>query len=89
MGRTSQYSYKSSPSKLINLFREARNKWKNKSIEATKQIKYLKNRINFLETSKQKFKDQVKTLQTENHNLQQQIVELKQSRAEELKKKVK
>ena len=89
MSRPSEYTYKSPPSKIIKLFREARDKWKQKSLDATTQIKYLKNRINFLETSKQKVKDQVKSLQAENQNLREQIVQLHPSQADDSKKKMK
>lgn len=87
MSRPSEYTYKSPPSKLIKLFREARDNWKQKYLESTQHNKYLKNRIHFLETSKQKYKDQVKSLQSEIHHLQQQLLESQNSASEPKKTK--
>lgn len=57
---TKQYS--SPTHKLLNVFRDGRDKWKTKTIQAKKEIKLNKNRILFLESSKEKLKEKAKML---------------------------
>src|ERR1700691_1107602 len=51
--------YKSPPSKLLCFFRKSRNQWKEKCLATKRLVKQLKNRIRFLETSKEHWKSQV------------------------------
>lgn len=54
--------YKSPPHKLIKFFEEARDKWREKTSLAKKELKLKGNRIKFLEVSKAKLKKEVTTL---------------------------
>jgi len=57
--------YKSPVRKLVVIFKLSRDRWKAKSIESKKSIKYLKNRIKFLNESKSVLKRQVRELKAE------------------------
>jgi chromosome segregation ATPase len=55
--------YSSPPHKLLKLFKEGRDSWKEKTREAKKQLKLKRNRITFLEESKAKLKSRVEELE--------------------------
>ena len=57
--------YKSPLRKLMNVFRDGREQWKEKCAQSRRQIKTLKNRIKRLENSKTELTNEVKNLQEE------------------------
>ena len=56
MNESEAKPYKSPRRKLVKLFEKSRNQWKAKSIAAKARVKYLKNRIRYLEASQEKWK---------------------------------
>jgi hypothetical protein len=64
--------YKSPRRKLVKFFEKSRNQWKAKSIAAKAQVKYLKNRIRYLEGSQAKWKSKALELETERARLKAQ-----------------
>ena len=54
--------YVSPKHKLLKLFKDGRDNWKEKHAKEKKRIKYLKNRVHFLEESKASLKNQVSEL---------------------------
>jgi predicted RNase H-like nuclease (RuvC/YqgF family) len=69
--------YASPTHKLLNVFKEGRDKWKEKTIRVKKEIKLCKNRIIFLETSKEKFKNRAKELEALVTEMKAEISDLK------------
>ena len=69
--------YASPTYKLLTVFKEGRDKWKEKTIRVKKELKLAKNRILFLEDSKAKFKKQTKELKKTVVQLQSEIADLK------------
>lgn len=57
--------YKSPRRKLVVFFHKSRDQWKTKCQEAKKALKLLKNKIRFLEASKNYWKSRVKELEDE------------------------
>jgi peptidoglycan hydrolase CwlO-like protein len=79
-------SYKSPARKLVPFFEKSRNKWKAKCQEAKYQVKVLKNKIRYMDKSKEKFKMRVKELENEicqinakEKQMEQEISELKKN----------
>ncbi len=62
--------YKSSLKKLVKFFKKSRDNWKNKAQAAKQALKLAKNRIRFLEDSKEKFKAEVKMLKKQMLSIQ-------------------
>jgi hypothetical protein len=54
--------YNSPRSKLLSFFRKSRNQWKEKCLVAKRLVKKLKNRVRFLEQSKEHWKGRVREL---------------------------
>ena len=83
--------YKSPLRKLMNVFREGREQWKEKCAQSKRQIKTLKNRIKRLESSKTGLANKVKNLQEEvaflNAQLRRASYERSRLEFEEVKKK--
>lgn len=65
--------YKSPMKKLVVFFEKSRNQWKEKTLTTKGQLKIAKNRIKFLESSKNELKIQLKILREENKKLEVQI----------------
>ena len=65
--------YKSPMGVLLDVFREGRDKWKAKCLEAKAQLKYQKQRVRFLESSKSHLKSEVKDLKEEVRYLKAQL----------------
>jgi chromosome segregation ATPase len=65
--------YKSPTRKLLAVFRDGRDPWKEKCAEAKRQIKTLKTRIYRLESRKQELTGQVKNLEEELDFLKAQL----------------
>ena len=63
-------NFKSPVKKLIAFFKNSRDKWKEKCKQAMLEIRSLKKRIEFLETSKAELKSQLKELKAEKKQLQ-------------------
>jgi uncharacterized protein YlxW (UPF0749 family) len=57
--------YKSPRRKLVTFFEKSRDQWKEKSSEAKAKVKQLKNRVRFLEKSKEQLKNEVTSLKIE------------------------
>jgi DNA repair ATPase RecN len=74
-GNTYPREYKSPRRKLLRFFEKSRDKWKLKYREVKKVLKWLTNRIRFLERSKAEYKQRVEELQA-------QLAALKASRLE-------
>jgi hypothetical protein len=55
--------YKSPRSKLLSFFQKSRNQWKEKCLAAKRLVKQLKNRVRFLEQSKEHWKGRVRELE--------------------------
>lgn len=70
--------YKSPTRKLISFFNKSRDKWKEKCINAKKEIKNLKNNLRYLKNKNQDLKD-------ENSALRKRLAEIT-NEAEVLKK---
>lgn len=70
---SSKQSYSSPRHKLINFFRNSRDKWKAKALEAKATIKKLQNRIRFLESSKEQWKEKYKEQEAEVARLKAQL----------------
>ncbi len=58
-GKEPEKTYKSPQRKLLKFFEKCRNSWKAKCREAKRTIQRLKNRIRFLEQSKEPWKNRV------------------------------
>jgi len=81
--------YASPKHKLLKVFKEGRDKWKIKAMEAKKNLKLKHNRMVFLETSKEKVQMENKSLKQQITELNAEVSRLKLSLANaELKKKV-
>jgi hypothetical protein len=65
--------YKSPTKKLVVFFEKSRNQWKEKTLATKLQLKIAKNRIKFLESSKNELKIQLKMLREESKKLEMQI----------------
>jgi hypothetical protein len=65
--------YKSPMKKLVVFFEKSRNQWKEKTLVTKAQLKIAKNRIKFLESSKNELKIQLKILREENKKFEIQI----------------
>ena len=57
--------YKTPLKKLVIFFRTSRDKWKEKTLQAKKELKLCKNRIKYLESSKAKLKLDLLSLKQE------------------------
>jgi uncharacterized protein YlxW (UPF0749 family) len=57
--------YKSPIKKLVGFFEKSRDQWKEKSSENKAKVKLLNNRVRFLEKSKEKLKNEIKSLKIE------------------------
>ena len=68
--------YASPTHKLLAVFKQGRDKWKEKAIATKKELKLCKNRIVFLEESKEKFKGRSKELKAIVTQLKSEIVNL-------------
>ena len=66
-------NFKSPVKKLIAFFKTSRDKWKEKCKQAMLEIRSLKKRIEFLETSKAELKSQLKELKAQNKQLQSNL----------------
>ncbi len=62
-------NFKSPVKKLTAFFKKSRDKWKEKCKQAMLDIRSLKKRIDFLETSKAELKSQLKALKEKNKQL--------------------
>ena len=85
-GNSNTDSYKSPVRKLVPFFKRSRNQWKAKCQEAKYKVKLLKNKIRYMDKSKEKFKMRVKELENEiclmnakEQQMQQEISELKKT----------
>ncbi len=85
-GNSNTESYKSPVRKLIPFFKKSGNQWKEKCQEAKYQVKLLKNKIRYMDKSKEKFKMRVKELENEiclmnakEKQMEQEISELKKN----------
>ena len=58
-------NYKSPKRKLIKFFKESRNNWKKKCLNAKYTIKLLRNQVRYLEKRKTELSQQVKELKKE------------------------
>jgi hypothetical protein len=80
MTRLTKKDYKSPLKKLVRFFEKSRDNWKAKYQTQIKENKRLKNRVTFLQTSKQKWRDEAlalrKTLQKTQASKEQVTVEL-------------
>jgi hypothetical protein len=65
MSQTETSDYKSPLRKLVKFFEQSRNQWKEKTIEAKKNLKQLSNRVRYLERSKEQWKQKARTLEQE------------------------
>ncbi|MBF0240229.1 MAG: hypothetical protein HQM12_21200 [SAR324 cluster bacterium] len=65
MKESPEKEYKSPERKLLRVFREGRDQWKRKCQEGKQVIKFLRNRVAFLESSKAQLKARVKELEQE------------------------
>ena len=77
--------FKSPIKKLIVFFKSSRDKWKEKCKQAMLDIRSLKKRIEFLETSKAELKSQLKELKTQNKQLQSYLNQSEGSKKKLLK----
>jgi hypothetical protein len=57
--------YKSPPRKLVHFFEKSRDQWKAKCLQAKIAVKGLNNRIRFLESSQEHWKNRAKALEAE------------------------
>ena len=73
-------NYKSPKRKLVKFFEKSRDKWKTKHQEVKKNVKQLKNRVNYLEQSKKDLKLRVKELESK-------LSQIKKEKEQEIKKK--
>jgi len=71
--------YKSPVKKLVRFFEQSRDRWKAKSQAAKVKVKYLQNRIRFLERSKADMKSQVQALEAEVTRLKERAQVLEQT----------
>ena len=63
-------TYKSPTRKLVRFFEHSRDSWKAKSQAAKVKVKYLQNRVRFLERSKAEMKSRMQALEAEVARLQ-------------------
>jgi len=62
--------YKSPLRKLVKFFEKSRDQWKDKTLKMREVIKYYKNRVRFLESSKEELASKNKALKTKNEELE-------------------
>lgn len=78
--------YTSPPRKLIRFFLKSRDQWKAKCQDAKAGVKRLENRVRFLESSKENWKDRASALAAENAQLKAQLQHLQDRQQAEEKK---
>ncbi len=85
-GNSNTDSYKSPIRKLVHFFKKSRNQWMAKCQEAKYQVKLLKNKIRYMDKSKETLKIRVKELENEiclmnakEKQMEQEISELKKT----------
>ncbi len=78
--------YKSSPSRLVRLFRQGREKWKKKALDRQKKLQAADIKVRDLEKSRDKWKQEAKELAKQNKQLEKDAA-LRRVEAEKEKKR--
>ncbi len=78
--------YKSSPSRLVRLFRQGREKWKKKALDRQKKLQAADIKVRDLEKSRDKWKQEAKELARQNKQLEKDAA-LRRVEAEKEKKR--
>ncbi len=67
---------KSSPKRLISIFKRSRDKWKARSLEKQNKVRRLEITVRDLSNSRDNWKEKAKFLKQENDKLEQRIKDL-------------
>lgn len=73
--------YRSPTPKLMRFFEKSRDRWKQKCLESKNRVKLLHTKVADLKVSRQRWKDQARSLQRENAQLQAELEALKNAPA--------